>query len=80
MPYSSQKKKDTLRSNILKSIYYALFESRNYYASITWGEKICTINHLYILQERYLELLTLKSIMLIHLLCFVTQIPDKVKI
>lgn len=46
------KVRDFVKANIRKSIYYALFESHNYYASITWGEKICTINHLYILQQR----------------------------
>ena len=64
--------RDFVNANILKSIYYALFESHINYAFIIWGQNSITINRLYILQKRHLELSILKSIMLTPLLCFIT--------
>ena len=66
------KVRDFVNANILKSIYYALFESHINYACIIWGQNISTINRLYILQKRHLELSILKSIMLTPLLCFIS--------
>ena len=43
------KVRDFANANILKSIYYALFESHINYACIIWGQNISTINRLYIL-------------------------------
>ena len=40
------KVRDFLNSNILKSIYYELFESHMNYACIIWGQNISTINRL----------------------------------
>ena len=66
------KVRDFVKENILKSIYYALFESHINYACIIWGQNISTINRLYILQKRHLELSVSKSVMLTPLLCFIT--------
>ena len=66
------KVRDFVNANILKSIYYALFESHINYACIIWGQNISTINHLYILKKRDLKLSITKSIMLTPLLCFIT--------
>ena len=46
------KVRDFLNANILKSIYYALFESHINYACIIWGQNISTINRIYILQKK----------------------------
>ena len=62
---------DFVNENILKSIYYALSESHINYACIIWGQNISTINHLYILKKRHLELPILKSIIFTPLLCFI---------
>ena len=61
------KVRDFVNANILKSIYYALFESHINYACIIWGQNISTINCLYILQK----LSVLKSVMLTPVLCFI---------
>ena len=66
------KVRDFVNANILKSIYYALFESHIDYAWIIWGQNISTINRLYILQKRNLEVSILKSLMLTPLLCFIS--------
>ena len=47
------KVRDFVNANILKSIYYALFESHINSAFIIWGQTISTINRLYILQENF---------------------------
>ena len=47
------KVRDFVHENILKSIYYALFESHINYACIIWGQTISTINRLYILQKSF---------------------------
>ena len=47
------KVRDFVNANILKSIYYALFESHINYACIIWGQTISTINRLYILQKSF---------------------------
>ena len=64
--------RDFVNANILKSIYYALFEWRINYTCIIWGQNISTINHHYILQKRCLELSVLKHVMLTPRLCFIT--------
>ena len=55
------KVRDFINANILKSIYYALFESHINYASyIIWGQN-STINCLYILQEKALRIINFKK-------------------
>ena len=53
--------RDFVNANILKSIYYALFESQISYASIIWGQNISTINRLYILQKKALRIINFKE-------------------
>ena len=74
------KVRDFVNANVLKWIYHALFESHISYACIIWGQNISTINRLYVLQERHLELSVLKSVMLTHLLRFITLILLKLQI
>ena len=53
---------DFVNANILKSIYYALFESHiNYACCIIWGQNISTINRLYILQKKTLRFINFKD-------------------
>ena len=52
---------DFVNANILKSIYYALFESNVNYACIIWGQNISTINHLHILQKKALRIISFKE-------------------
>ena len=49
------KVRDFVNVNILKSIYYVLFESHINYACIIWGQNINTINRLYILRKKALK-------------------------
>ena len=65
------KVRDFVNANILKSIYYALFESHINYTCIIWGQNISTINCLYILQRKALRIINFMSIMLTPLLCFI---------
>ena len=44
------KVRDFVDAGILKSIYYALFESHIHYVCIISGRNVCTINQLFILQ------------------------------
>ena len=55
------KVRDFVNANILKSIYYALFESHINYACIIWGQNISTINRLYILQKKALRIVNFKE-------------------
>ena len=76
--------RDFVNANILKSIYYALFESHINYACIIWGQNISTINHLYILQKKALRIINFKehnahSSPLFHY-SKIIKIADKVKI
>ena len=41
-------------AGILKSIYQVLFASHIHYACILWGQNMCTINQLFILQKKAL--------------------------
>ena len=49
--------REYVNDDILKSVYYALFESHINYASIVWGQNICSINCLYILQKKALRII-----------------------
>ena len=78
------KVRDFVNANILKSIYYALFESHINYACIIWEQNISTINHLYILQKKALRIINFKehnahSSPLFHY-SKIIKIADKVKI
>ena len=78
------KVRDFVNPNILKSIYYALFESHINYAFIIWGQNIIKINHLYILQKKALRIISFKehnahSSPLFHH-SKIIKIADKVKI
>ena len=55
------KVRDFVDAGILKSIYYALFASHIYYACIIWGQNVCTINRLFILQKKALRLIHFKE-------------------
>ena len=70
------KVRDFVDANILKSIYYELFESHINYACIIWGQNISTINHLYILQKKALRII---NYTLFHY-SKIIKIADKVKI
>ena len=78
------KVRDFVNANILKSIYYALFESHINYACIIWGQNISTINRLYILQKKALRIINFKernahSSPLFHY-SKIIKVADKVKI
>ena len=53
------KVKDFVNANILKSIYYALFESHINYACIIWGQNVGTIN--YIFEKQALRIINFKE-------------------
>ena len=55
------KVRDFADAGILKSIYYALFELHIHYACIIWGQNVCTINGLFILQKK--DWFILKNVM-----------------
>ena len=55
------KVRDFVNANILKSIYYALFEWHINYACIIWGQNISTIHRLYILQKKALRIINFKE-------------------
>ena len=78
------KVRDFVNANILKSIYYALFESHINYASIIWGQNISTINRFYILQKKALRIINFKErnahySPLLHF-SKIIKVADKVKI
>ena len=50
-----------VNAGILKSIYYALFELHVHYACIIWGQNVCTINQIFILQKKALRLIHFKE-------------------
>ena len=52
------KSRDFVNADILKSMYYALFESQINYAGIIWRKNISTINPLCILIEKDTSLLS----------------------
>ena len=55
------KVRDFVNANILKSIYYALFESHIIYALIIWEQNISVINRCYILQKKALSIIKFKE-------------------
>ena len=78
------KVRDFVNANILKSMYYALFELHINYACIIWGQNISRIKRLYILQKKVLRIINFKgrnahSSPLVHY-SKIIKIADKVKI
>ena len=74
---------DFVNANILKALYYALFESHINYPCIVWRQNISTINRLYILQKKELRTINFKegnahSSPLFHY-SKIIKIEDKVK-
>ena len=55
------KVRDFVNANILKSIYYAFFESHINYACIIWKQNISTVNRLYIHHKKALRIINLKE-------------------
>ena len=56
------KVRDFVNAGILKSIYHALlFELHIHYACTIWGQNVCTINQLFILQKKALRLIHFKE-------------------
>ena len=60
-PIQTFMKLEILDAGILKSIYHALFESHINYACIIWGQNVCTINRIFILQKKALRLTHFKE-------------------
>ena len=52
---------DFVNANVLKSVYYALFESHISYSCIIWGQNKIISNCLYILQKKALRITDFKN-------------------
>ena len=78
------KVRDFVDAGILKSIYHALFESHIHYACIIWGQNVCRINQLFILQKKALRLIHFKKRNAHSAPPFfkskIVKYPDKIKI
>ena len=78
------KVRDFVDAGILKSIYHALFESHIHYACIIWGQNVCTINQLFILQKKALRLIHFKERNAhsapLFLKSKIVKLPDTIKI
>ena len=78
------KLRDFVSPNLLKSVYYALFESHLNYACTVWGQNIHTTNRLFILQKKALRTLHFKQRNThsnpLFLESEIIKFPDKVKI
>ena len=78
------KVRDFVDAGILKSIYHALFESHIHYACIIWGQNLCTINRLVILQKKASRLIHFKERNThtdsLFLKSKMVKLPDKTKI
>ena len=76
--------RDFVDAGILKSIYHALFELHIHYVCITWGQNVCTINQLFILQKKALRLIHFKELNAHSAPLFfkskIVKLPDKKKI
>ena len=76
--------RDFVDAGILKSIYHALFESHIHYVCITWGQNVCTINQIFILQKKALRLIHFKELNAHSAPLFfkskIVKLPDKIKI
>ena len=56
--------RNLVNSSILRTLYFAIFESHLNYCSLAWSQNCNSINHLFILQEKLLELLILSHVIL----------------
>ena len=78
------KVRDFVDAGILKSIYHALLDSHIHYACIIWGQNMCTINQLFILQKKALRLTQFKEHNVHSALLFfkskIVKLPDQIKI
>ena len=78
------KVRDFVDAGILKSIYHALLDLHIHYACITWGQNVCTINQLFILQKKALRLIHFKERNAHTAPLFfkskVVKLPNKIKI
>ena len=79
------KVRDFVNAGILKSIYHALlFELHIHYACTIWGQNVCTINQLFILQKKALRLIHFKERNAHTAPLFfkskIVKLPDKIKI
>ena len=76
--------RDFVDAGILKSIYDALFESHIRYAYIIWGQSVCTINRIFILQKKALRSIHFKEHNAHTAPLFfkskIVKLPDKIKI
>ena len=75
---------DFVDAGILKSNYYALFESHIHYACIIWGQNVCTINRLFILQKKALRMIHFiernAHIAPLFFKSKIVKLPDQIKI
>ena len=78
------KVRDFVDAGILKSIYHALFEPHIHYTCIIWGQNVCTINWLFILQKKSLRLIHFKErnahTAPLSFQSKTVKLPDKIKI
>ena len=78
------KVRDFVNAGILKTIYHVPLESHIHYARITWGQNVCTINRLFILQKKALRLIDFKECNAHTAPPFfkskMVKLPDKIKI
>ena len=65
------KVRELINGNILKLIYYALFESHIKYVCIIWGQTIGTTISTFS-RKKHLELSILESVILTPILYFIT--------
>ena len=56
--------RDLANSFLLRTIYFAIFESYLNYCSLVWSQNSNAINRLVILQKKLLELLTFSHVIL----------------
>ena len=78
------KARDFVDVRISKSIYHALFELHIHYACIIWGQNVCTINRLFVLQKKALRLIRFKErnahSATLFLKSKIVKLPAKIKI
>ena len=71
-------------TGILKSIYHALFESHIHYVCVIWGQNLCTINRVFILQKKALRQIHFKERNVHSAPIFfkskIVKLPGKIKI
>ena len=75
---------DFVNAEIWKAIYHALFESHIHYACIIWGQNVCTINRLFILQKKALRMIHFiernAHIAPLFFKSKIVKLPDQIKI